>query len=125
MRRKRKHIPCLQLLAAALVELLPPEQQVALRAARGAARGVVRMFTPDHIVLHALDGPDAWWNLHMRLRGPTVLAKNARDTSVVAKVKRVSAAHQEFIRRLLKPKHRRRRRRGSIQSRPFPKRRPQ
>ena len=109
MRRKRKYIPILQLLAAALVEQLRPEQQVALRASMGSASGVIRMFTPDHIALHALGGSDRWYNLHMRLRGVDVLKKNATDTTVVAKVRRVSDAHKDFVRRVLGPVKRKKR----------------
>ncbi len=102
-RRKRKYIPYPERLAAALALLLPPGIEVDLRGRRAPARAVIRMFTNDHIVLHALAGSDKWWNLHVKLRSPAVLAKNANDTSVVAKVKRVSAAHKDFVRRVLAP----------------------
>lgn len=68
---------------------------------RASARAVIRRFTNDHIVLHALGGSDKWWNLHTRLRGLDVLKKNATDTTVVAKVKRVAATHKDFVRRVL------------------------
>ena len=100
-RRKRKYIPYPERLAAALVELLPVDMQVDLRARRVSARHVIRLFTPDHIVLHALGGSDRWWNLHMRLRGPEVLAKNASDTTAVAKTKRIAVFHNDFVRRAL------------------------
>ena len=103
MKRKRKYIPYPDRLAAALVELLPVEMQIELRARRAPARAVIRLFTNDHIILHALGGSDKWHNLHARLRGPVVLKKNATDTTVVAKVRRVASAHRDFVRRVFGP----------------------
>jgi hypothetical protein len=39
----------------------------------------------------------------MRPRGMAVLKKNAADTTVVAKVRRVASAHRDFVRRVLGP----------------------
>ena len=121
-RRKRKYISYPERLAAALVELLSVEQQVDLRARQAPARAIIRLFTNDHIVLHALGGKDKWWNLHARLRGPDVLKKNASDTTIVAKVKRVAAVHNDFVRRVTGPVKVRRRNKSRWPSRPFPKR---
>lgn len=86
---KRAYIPLPELLASALADLLPQMQRDQLRAARVPAKAVIRLFTPDHNHLHALGGPDLWWNLTMRQRGPDLKAKDSRDTAIVAKVKRL------------------------------------
>lgn len=109
MKRKRKYISYPERLAAALALLLPPGIEVDLRGRRAPARTVIRMFTNDHIVLHALSGSDKWWNLHVKLRSPAVLAKNANDTHIVAKTRRISAAHRDFVRRVLGPVKRKKR----------------
>jgi hypothetical protein len=97
MSRKRAYIPYPERLAAALAELLPAEVAIELRARQAPARAVIRLFTNDHIHLHALGGSDKWWNLHARLRGVEVLTKNARDTSIVAKVKRIDKKWGPFM----------------------------
>jgi hypothetical protein len=86
--RRRKAIPLEQQLAAALVCLLPQEQRDALRHARVPAKQVIRLFSPDHIWLWSLGGPDAWWNLDPKLR-PAHAVKSRRDTSIAAKIKRL------------------------------------
>jgi hypothetical protein len=109
-RRKRHHIPLVELLASALADKLPPAERDALRSARVAALQVVRMFTPDHIKLHAFGGEDKWWNLDMRRRDADLKAKDAADTSRAAKAVRIDTANAEHVRRLLlkhKPKRQR------------------
>jgi hypothetical protein len=86
--RKRKAIPLSEQLAAALACLLPQSQRDELRHARVSAKQVIRMFSPDHIVLHCMDGSDAWWNIDMKLR-PAHAEKSRRDTAIAAKVKRL------------------------------------
>ena len=88
-RRKRKAVRKDDYLAAALSLLLSYEERTALRRAKVPASTVLRMFSPDHIELHALGGSDAWWNLHPTLRAPHK-EKSKRDTSIVAKVKRIA-----------------------------------
>jgi hypothetical protein len=86
--RKRKAIPLSEQLAAALACLLPQAQRDELRHARVPAKQVIRLFSPDHIVLHCMDGSDAWWNIDMKLR-PAHAEKSRRDTAIAAKVKRL------------------------------------
>lgn len=93
MKRKRKHIPLKTKLAAALACLLPPGRRDELRRYRAKADDVLSLFEWDHIVLHAppFNGSDAWWNMD-----PKHVAehrkKSRRDTSIVAKVKRLRQA---------------------------------
>jgi hypothetical protein len=102
-RRKRKHIPIIQLLASALADMLPAAERDALRAAKVPAIKIVRMFTPDHNILHAWGGPDKWFNLTMKRRGKALKKKDNEDTSRVAKAIRVNEKHEEFRSRLLAP----------------------
>lgn len=99
-KRARAYIATRQQLAAALVTLLPPEEQKRLREARVPARSIISLFSPDHGHLHALGGSDAWWNLHWMLRKPHQ-EKSRVDTAIVAKVRRLSKDHEEFRRRML------------------------
>lgn len=123
-RRKRKKIKTADLAAAALAALLPAETRDALRAAKVPAAQVLRLFTPDHIVLHAWGGSDAWWNLDMRRRGPDLKLKDARDTSRAAKVVRIEEKWGPFTRAMAKGKKRKpaKRRSRPLQSRGFPER---
>jgi hypothetical protein len=88
-KRPRKHIPLSELLASALADKLPQEQRDELRKQKVPAKQIIRMFTPDHNILHAIAGKDLWWNLTMRLRGPDLKAKDAQDTRIAAKIKRL------------------------------------
>lgn len=110
-RRRRKHIPLAERLASALADTLAQEERDALRAAKVPAQVVLRMFTPDHVVLHCHGGADKWWNLTMRRRGAELRAKDARDTSIAAKSVRIGPAWRKFTRDVLGPKKRRPRRR--------------
>lgn len=101
MTRKRAHIPLTELLASALADKLPRAERDDLRARKVPASDVIRMFTPDHIILHCWDGPDAWWNIDMRRRGPELKAKDAADTSRAAKAIRLADGFNEYRRRLL------------------------
>lgn len=113
-KRARKYISLRERLAAAYSMLLPQAQRDELRAAQVPAKTVIALFTDDHGVLHALGGADRWWNLTPRLRGPELKAKDARDTSIVAKVRRISAKHEDFRRRVLAVEKRPRERRSSF-----------
>jgi hypothetical protein len=97
-RRKRKHIPLIELLASALCDKLPKDQAAKLRETKPPAKQIVRMFTPDHIDLHSLGGSDKWWNIDMRPRGADLKEKDRKDTGVAAKTKRIVA---EQLRHLL------------------------
>lgn len=90
MSRARKAIRREDYLAAALACLLPQKRRDELRAAKVPAQEVIRLFSPDHVVLHAHDGSDAWWNLHPRLR-PEHKEKSRRDTAIAAKIKRIAS----------------------------------
>jgi hypothetical protein len=102
-KRARKHIAIAEKLASALADRLPQHERDALRASRVSAQSVIRMFTPDHNVLHTHGGSDKWFNLTMRRRGPDLKAKDNRDTSIAAKAIRVSDKHEDFRRRVLAP----------------------
>jgi hypothetical protein len=101
IRRRREYIPLEQRLAAALACLLPQQQRDAFRRDKVPAQTVIRCFTPDHIHLHSLGGPDLWWNIDWRLRGPELNLKNAMDTSIAAKVRRLQPEFEDFRRRVL------------------------
>jgi hypothetical protein len=90
-RRKRKHIPLTEKLAAALACLLPQKHRDLWRGSKVSAEFVLAQFEWDHIVLHAHDGSDDWHNLDPKLKA-VHREKSRRDTSVVAKVKRLRAA---------------------------------
>jgi len=86
-------------------------------AKRASARAVLRLFTPDHIVLHCWGGDDRWYNLDMRLRGPELKAKDRADTSRAAKAVRLDDKWRSFTRHLSnKPK---RKKQSRWPSRPF------
>jgi hypothetical protein len=110
--RKRKAIPLKEKLAAALACLLSQEERDRLRHGKAEAGEVLKLFHYDHIVLHAHDGSDRWHNLDPKLVA-THREKSARDTAIVAKVKRL----------IEKPVRRQRKRKWSrrLRSRPFPK----
>jgi len=90
VKRKRKHIPLREQLAAALSMLLPQGVRDLMRTARFSASAVIREFEMHHNILHAHDGPDRWWNLTPMLK-PEHRETARRDTSIVAKVKRITA----------------------------------
>lgn len=121
-RRRRKHIPLAQQLAAALACLLPQETRDDLRRRRVPAREVIRLFSPDHIALHALGGADAWWNIDPKLREPHAI-KSRKDTGIVAKVRRIQGRVTPEASRLLLPKPKRRKARSQWPSRKFSSRR--
>src|SRR5580692_9839748 len=93
MSRKRKAIRKDEYLAAALACLLPQNRRDALRAAKVPAKEVIRLFSPDHIWLYSLGGPDLWWNLDPKLR-PAHAEKSRGDTTIAAKVKRLRDAQK-------------------------------
>lgn len=124
-KRKRKHISVKTLLAAALAALLPQEQRDQLRRDRVPADTVIRLFTPDHVALHAFGGSDLWWNLDMRLRGADLKAKDAADTSRAAKAVRIDETWSKFTRALASrrkpPKRKSRWARRPFKPRPTPR----
>lgn len=121
-KRARKAIAMREIAAAALSQLLPQDERDALRAAKVPAKSIIALFTPDHVILFSLGGPDRWFNITMTRRGAALKAKDARDTTIAAKTKRLASEHEEFRRRILaKPCGQKRKKTGSIPSRPFPK----
>jgi hypothetical protein len=105
-RRKRKHIPIIQIAASALADKLPQHVRDLMREGKAPAKKILSMFTPDHVQLHCWGGRDSWWNLDMRMRDASLKAKDAADTARAAKAIRVSEKHQEFRKRLLSVKKR-------------------
>lgn len=94
----------IEIAASALADKLPQEERDRLRLERVSARTILRLFTPDHVQLHCWDGPDRWFNLDIRRRGPAVLIKNAEDTSRAAKAVRIDDKWSEFTRAMTKGK---------------------
>ena len=60
---------------------------------------MIALFDMDHDALHALGGSDDWWNFTPRLR-PEHREKSRKDTSIVAKSKRLAKQHQQHLARL-------------------------
>jgi hypothetical protein len=98
VKRKRKHIPMIELLASILADSrMPPWERQSHRVAMTPAKKIVSLFTPDHVELHAWGGKDKWWNLTMTRRGPELFAKDRQDTSRAAKAKRIDALWGPFM----------------------------
>jgi hypothetical protein len=100
--RPRKYVAMREKWAAALSMLLLQDVRDELRERRATAKEIISLFDQDHVVLHAFDGPDRWWNFTPMLRAPH-REKSRRDTAIVAKVRRLSADQEDFRRRMLKP----------------------
>jgi hypothetical protein len=99
-KRKRAHISKDELLATALTgrfDPMPAAEVRELRERAASAQEIIRLFTPDHQDLHALGGADTWGNLWLARRGPALKAKDARDTSIVAKHDRITAQQREHL----------------------------
>lgn len=94
---KRKHIALSEKLATALADLMPKGMRDDLRHRKVPASDIIAMYEFDHIILHAHGGADKWWNL-------TAMAKvihrekSRKDTSIVAKTKRLGKTHTEHKR---------------------------
>lgn len=101
-RRKRGHVGLGQKLAAALACLLPAAQRDGLRERKVPAKQVIRLFTFDHLVLHAMDGSDLWWNLDPKLVAAH-REKTKADVGIVAKVRRIAPQWNEFLRNMARP----------------------
>ena len=105
---KRRHINLTTKLASALLALgdIPYED-----AKQMTAEQIVSLYELDHGILHGIEPNDAFWNLTPRLIKPH-REKSKRDTSIVAKTRRIEKEPEKW-RELTKPK----------KSRPRPKRR--
>jgi hypothetical protein len=119
-KRPRKYVAIREKWAAALSMLLPQDVRDELRERRAPAKEIIALFDQDHVVLHAFDGPDRWWNFTPLLR-PAHREKSKRDTAIVAKSKRIEKAQAHFNMRMsgIEPPPARRKR--AIPTRPFPK----
>jgi hypothetical protein len=84
-------------LASALLALgdIPYEH-----AKRMTADQIISLYHFDHGILHGIEQINEPWNLTPRLIRPH-REKSKRDCGIVAKVKRISAAHEDFRRRVL------------------------
>lgn len=101
MSRRRDYIPLKEKLAAALrvVGEIPFEHAQQLTADQ-----IISLFQFDHYPIpHAepFNGPDVHWNLVPMLIAPHREKSAKHDTPEIAKTRRVSAAHEEFCRRIL------------------------
>ena len=94
MPRNRKHINLKTKLAAALSLNLPQDVLDEARRRKLPAEAILAVFDFDHIQLHSLGGSDEWWNLQPLLRAEHRL-KSRGDTTIAAKVKRVSRKELE------------------------------
>lgn len=97
---KRKALSLATKLAAALACLLPQAERDELRARHAAPEEVISRFHQDHIVPHADDGTDDWWNIN-----PLLVALHQEKTAKVdvpriAKGKRLRAKEAEHQRRM-------------------------
>lgn len=97
---ERAYIPYPERLAATLGRLLPQEQLDQLRRAQVEAQVVISLFHFDHVKLHAMGGSDRWFNLDPKEISPH-REKSRRDTSIVAKSKRILRKEAESSNRLL------------------------
>lgn len=117
---KRKHISYKTKLAAALRELLRIPYGHAVLLSEDQILSLVQW---HHIRYHADSQIDEHWNLE-----PLTIKVHREMTALVdipqiAKTKRISAAHEEFRRKLLTPRDERPIMKSRWGSRPFPKRR--
>lgn len=108
MTARRKHISLTTKLAAALLTIVRPDEAGNLvpvidpeDAKTMTAKEVIAVFQFDHTELHALGGSDHHSNLYPR-PCPEHRTKSRKDTSAVAKVKRLTRKQEEFRARLLR-----------------------
>lgn len=99
MKRKRKHIPLREQLAAALSMLLRQESRDYWRAQQVPATMIISFFEFDHNILHAHGGADRWWNLTPMVK-LVHREKSKRDTAIAAKVKRLRRGKKKPRRKL-------------------------
>lgn len=105
--KKRKAPNLSEKLASALLTICRPDESGVLRpvidreeAKTMTVKQILARFEYDHGVLHALDGSDHPTNLTPR---PVAehRKKSSKDTKIVAKVRRIAPAHEDFRRRML------------------------
>ena len=109
-KRKRKNPSLSEKCAAALLTICRADADGRLApvvdrelARTMTAQEIIGCFQFDHVVLHAFAGSNHPSNLVPR---PVAehRAKSAVDTTIVAKVRRLATAHEEFRRRVLLPR---------------------
>jgi hypothetical protein len=99
MKRKREYIRAEDKIASLLADRLPPAERESLRQLKPPASAVTRKFEWDHIVLYAFGGSNKWHNVQAVLRAEH-REKSRRDTSIVAKTKRIQEANAQHIARM-------------------------
>lgn len=121
MQRQRKHIPYRTRYLALVCQHfeIPHDHAKAMHPDQ-----VESLVQVDHYpILYVHDGPDAHWNLVVRLRDAHRY-KTRGDQAVIAKVKRLRITHEDvraYVRGLLAGPPRRSRPKRKIPSRPFSK----
>lgn len=98
--RKRKHISLTTKLAATLLTLHPQDREHAKNMTEAQ---YISLFQFDHAELWALEGGDHFTNLTPLLIAPH-RQKSKRDTSIVAKVRRIEPKWREFTKRMASPR---------------------
>jgi hypothetical protein len=109
----RKHVGLKTKLAAALRELA----EIPMDHAREmTADQVLSLFQFNHILLHADNKQESWVDEHWNIEPLLIKAHRERtakiDVPQVAKTKRISKEHQDFVQRLLAPRDERQPRRS-------------
>jgi len=100
----RGHVNLTTKLAATLLCLRDGDQMPLIpyeHAKLMSAAQIVSLFQFDHGILHTHDGPDEPWNLTPRMIIPHRIKTATVDVPVAAKVKHLTAAQEEFQRRIL------------------------
>lgn len=108
--RKRRKSPTLsEKLASALLTMKKVDDSGAVVPIIGfeeaktlTAKQIISRFEFDHYPIpYAQGGPNEPWNLEPREKQEHREKTASRDIPQIAKTKRISAAHQEFVRRIL------------------------
>jgi len=78
-----------------------------LRERKAPAKEVISAFHFHHIIFHAFEGEDKWWNLH-----PIIIvdhqARTRKDIGTIAKVKRVEKKWRAFTANMASPRKKKR-----------------
>lgn len=93
----RAHIADKTKLASALLALGLIDYEHAKEMGRD---NFISLFQFDHGILHAIEINDEFWNLTPRLIAPH-REKSRKDTSIVAKVRRLTKEQEDFQRKVL------------------------
>jgi hypothetical protein len=102
MKRKREYIRAADKIASLLVDFHPSfsqDEREALRRLNPPEAHINREFEWDHVVLHAFGGSSKWRNVQA-VRRADHREKSRRDTSIVAKTKRIQEANAQHIARM-------------------------